>query len=493
MVALRLKKNQDFEPLQEQKDSKLLPTPLSWGAVSVHRIMNNECRFDASAYNIEAINAFSKVSHCRYGVIPVGIMYKHAIVGSRFKRIYTDNPTDIPFFLPSDIEEIYPKATKYISAKTKADIDSLRVEDNMLLMSCSGTIGKTSLVGSKLKHQVFSHDLLRITFKNDYDLGYAYAFFNTEIGLTILQSNNYGAVIDHIEPEHLCNIPIPNVPKDFRKKIHQLVVESYDLRDQSNQLIDLAQSLLYSELQLPDFYTSVLKDNVEDEGFCYFSRKASDLNGRIDASYHLPIINEIVRLIAVNSDEVTTLGDKRISKDIILPGRFKRIYVDKEHGVPFFGGKQLLSLNPTNVKYLSLKHHGDRIDDQLLLEENMCAVTCSGTIGKVMIIPKHWEGWTLNQHVMRIKPSSEKIAGYIFAWLDSPYCKPLILRNVYGAVIDEIDDIQLSQVPIPLLKNKDIQEQINNHILEANKLRYEAYIKEQEAITMMNDLLDNKI
>ena len=85
-------------------------------------------------------------------------------------------------------------------------------------MTCSGTIGKTSLVGAKLDNQVFSHDLLRITFQHEYDLGYVYAFFNTETGLSILQSNNYGAVIDHIEPEHLQRIPIPNAPESMKRR-----------------------------------------------------------------------------------------------------------------------------------------------------------------------------------------------------------------------------------------------------------------------------------
>lgn len=492
MVAIKLKPIEDVDSFSEQKDSIFLPTPLSFGAVSLRHIISNECRLDASAYNMEAMNALSKVSHCNYGIVPLSDLYKNAFVGNRFKRIYTDNLADIPFFLPSDIEDVYPKATKHISAKTRADIDSLRVNNNMLLMSCSGTIGKTTLVGAKLEHQVFSHDLLRITFKNDYDLGYTYAFFNTEIGLTILRSNNYGAVIDHIEPEHLCNIPIPNAPKEVRKQIHELIVESYNLRNQSNELIDKSQDMMYTELHLPKMQQIEGKRYVEDTDLNNFSIKASNLDGRFDVSYHLPLVDEVIRQISLNSEEVTSLGDERISKDIILPGRFKRIYVDKEHGVPFFGGKQILSLNPSDVKYLSIIHHGDRIDNQLLLEENMCAVTCSGTIGKVMIIPKHWEGWTLNQHVMRIKPASKEIAGYIFAWLDSPYCKPLILRNVYGAVVDEIDDIQLSRVPIPLLKNKEAQKEINDHILEANSLRYQAYQKEHEAMTIMNDLLNSK-
>ena len=483
-----------YEPLEfdAPKNPIFLPTPLKYGSVSIAQMVSNSHRYDASAYNIEAMNALRKVIRNKYGFIPLlgkhGLV-KDAFVGSRFKRIYTDNPKDIPFYLPSDIENVYPKASKYISAKTDTDINALKVESNMLLMSVSGTIGKTAIVRQRLDKCVFSHDLLRIVFKNDFDLGYAYAFLNTEIGLLILQSNNYGAVIDHIEPEHLANVPIPNASKELKKVIHNLIVQSYDLRDKSNDLIDEAQELLYEELQLPDFTTIKGRNYAENKGFQNYVVKASQLNGRLDSSYHIPEVEEIIKAISINAVEVTTLGDPRISSDIILPGRFKRIYVDKEHGVPFFGGKQLLSLNPINMKYLSLAHHSNRIEDQLLLEKNMCLITRSGTIGKVMIAPTHWEGWVANEHCLRLRPASENIAGYVYAWLDSIYAKPLIMRNTYGAVVDEIDDNQLSAVAIPLLKDKPVQQKINDLVLEANELRYQAYLKEQEAINKMNEIL----
>ncbi len=492
MVSAALK--YESEEVKATKNPLFLPTPFMYGSVGIAHMISNNHRFDASAYNIEAMNALRKVYKSKFGwmyLLGRNGLINNAFVGSRFKRIYTDNPLDIPFYLPSDIENIYPKAGKYISVKTNTDIDSLRVKQNMLLVSVSGTIGKTSIVRKRLDGSVFSHDLLRVVFNNEFDLGFVYAFLNTDIGHTILQSNNYGAVIDHIEPEHLSRVPIPNVPKNIKQEIHNLVIESFDLRDQSNDLIDKAQKLLYQELQLPDINDIRPKYHSQNAGFRNFVVKVSNLGNRFDVSYHLPQIKDIIELISKRAEKVTTLGDTNISSGIILPGRFKRIYVDKEHGTPFFGGKQLLTLNPSNVKYLSIAHHGERIAEQLTLEENMCAVTCSGTIGKVMIVPKHWEGWALNQHVMRIKPTSKEIAGYIYAWLDSPYCHPLIIRNTYGAVVDEIDDIQLSSVAIPLLKDKHIQKTINNYVLQANEMRYQAYLKEQDAINKMNEILNN--
>ena len=85
------------------------------------------------------------------------------------------------------------------------------------------------------------------------------------------------------------------------------------------------------------------------------------------------------------------------------------------------------------------------------------------------IIPRHLGDRVLNQQEMRI------------------------VRDTYGAVVDEIDDRQLSQVEIPLLKNESKQKEINDKVLQANELRYQAYLKEQEAIAIMNDVINNII
>lgn len=476
----------------QQIDSLLLPSPLRYCTVSLSQIQKNGARLDASAYDLEAIKALNTVHQSPYGWVYLwgkGGLVKDAYYPGRYKRIYTSDINGEAFYLPSQLEEIYPQPTKYLSQRTAQLLEKDRIECDTLLLSRSGTIGKCSVSSKTTIGKLFSDDVIRVSFKEKINLGYTYAFFKTEVGLKILQSNNYGAVIDHIEPEHLCNIPIPNASDNIKQEIHEAVVTSYDLRDQSNALIDEAQQLLYDALQIPQRPNLSPKYYATEAGFRNYVVHLSKLNNRLDASYHLPEVDEIISLISQHAKEVTTLGDERVSKEIVLPGRFKRIYVEKGQGVPFFGGKQLLQLNPSGEKYLSFGKHADRIKNELSLEENMCAVTCSGTIGKVMIVPKHWQGWTLNQHVMRIIPQSKDIAGYIYAWLSTDYALPLIMRHTYGAVVDEIDDKQLAEVPVPLLHDEVIQQRINDLVLQANELRYQAYLKEQEAIKQMESIL----
>ena len=208
---------------------------------------------------------------------------------------------------------------------------------------------------------------------------------------------------------------------------------------------------------------------------------------RLDASYHVPIVDAIIAHLHQNADEITTIGDSRISKAVILPGRFKRVYVDEGHGRGFIGGKQLGELDPSNKKYLSLAHHGERIGEQLELHENMTLITRSGTIGKIALVPKHWEHWVASEHIIRVIPANSKIAGYLNIFLASDYGHQLIARFTYGSVVDEIDDNHVRQIAIPLLKDRAVQNHINELALEANKKRYEAYCLEQEALRIMNE------
>ncbi len=490
-----------FHETEEEIDYRYLPDELKYTSVSLKDVFNNNLRLEANAFNLEAKVAKTKILNNRYGIVKLwsdnGLIDK-AFHRPRFKRVYVDHK-EIPFYLPSSITEVYPKPSKYISAKTETDIESLKVKKGMLLMTVSGTIGKVAIVGDKLDNQVFSHDLLRLIGKGNYDTGYIYCYFLTETGQRILQSNNYGAVIKHIEPEHLQNIIIPNAPEFLKKEIHELVIESYDLRDESNDLIDKAESILYEELQLKpieELKPEYFDDSVELKNY---TTKLSDLELRLDSSFHLPNIVLAKKSLKKLAANVVKLGDKKVSKSIYTGNRFKRIYVDRQNGAPYLTGKNIMELNPDGFekKYLSTDQHATQIQEQLVIKPNTILITCSGTIGKVVLVPKHWEDWVGTHDLIRIIPKDDSIVGYLYCFLNSDYGQIILNSFVYGSVVDHIEAFHVKSIEMPLLKNEEKQKEINNLVLQANKLRYQAYLKEQEAIkkmeTIINTTNDNKV
>ena len=452
--------------------------PVKWCAVSTDEVVTRGKRLDACAYNVEARNAKAAIESGKYPLTKIcgddGLAT--AYVGGRFKRIWVEK-SDYPIYQPSEIVNVNPSPDGWLSVKTQADLDSLRVHKGQILLTCSGTIGKTALVSDTLDGKIFSHDLLRIECKRKADVGYVYTYLKSRIGNTILLTNSYGAVITHIEPEHLNSIPIPDAPEEIKSTINDLVVRSYELRDESNALIDKATSLMVEELKLP---------SVEKiKGSCMtFSVSSSDLAGRFDASYHVPIVAAVTKHLKRYAAEVTTVADPRISKKVILPPRFTRVYVEEGYGRPLIGGKQIHELDPSNKKFLSSSKHKSMLS-QLEVRANTTLITRSGTIGKVALVPRHWDRWIPSDHIIRIVPANDGIAGYLNVFLSSEYAHPLIVRYTYGAVIDEIDDTHVRNIPVPLLKDTSVQDEINTLALAANEKRFEAYRLEQEAQFIM--------
>ena len=473
----------------EKERRNVMVNYLKWTEINCTEVERARFRLEASVFNVEAKVAKNTITKCSSTKVPLwgkNGLIRNAFYPGRFKRIYVEKGYGHPMILPSQMLSIKPIATKFISNKTYNAIDNLDLRKGQLLLTRSGTIGNCTIVTKTLEGAIMSDDVIRITFNDYFDLGYIYAFLRTSIGQLILTTNNYGSVIQHIEPEHLEDIIVPKPTKELRISIHEKIIQSFDLRDRSNELLDRAEELLIKALKLPHI------DKIKEENFKKdvqiknFSVPLNFLDYRFDVSYHLPIINSIIDLLLDHADQVVTLGSEDISKNVILPGRFKRTYVSEENGTVFLGGKQIYELDPSNKKFLSKKHVG-RIEKELFLHENMIVITCSGSIGRVNIIPKHWENWTMSQHILRIVPVTDNLAGYLYVWLNSDYGKVLIERYTYGSVVDEIDDEHIKHVPIPLLKDTKLMEMINNLALQANSLRSEAYYLEQEAIKQVNE------
>ena len=154
-----------------------------------------------------------------------------------------------------------------------------------------------------------------------------------------------------------------------------------------------------------------------------------------------------------------------------------------------------MELNPGGFdkKYLSTDQHATQIKEQLVIEPNTILITCSGSIGKVVLVPKHWQNWVGTHDLIRLIPKEDNIAGYLFCLLNSEYGQQILKSLVYGAVVDHIEAFHVANIAIPLLKNQSKQKEINDLVLEANELRYQAHLKEQEAIQKMEAIINTTI
>jgi type I restriction enzyme S subunit len=480
-----------FQEIENDIDYTFLPEQLKYSSISLKEIFNNKLRLEASAFSIDAKIAKEQIlknkNGCVYAWSKNGFI-EDCFYGGRAKRNYVIKSTEgaIGFLGSAEMLNIYPKPIKFLSTNV-VNVEPFRVKNGTILISRSGTIGKVTFVNKTLSKNLVSEHAIRIIAKKY--AGYLFAFLQTETGQTLIKGNIFGAIIDQIEPQHFENIVVPNAPESKKDEIHKLIVVSYDLRDESNELIDKAEKILYQELKLKPIEELKTEYFDNDIKFRNYTTKLSDLRFRLDASYHIPLVQIVEQEIKKHAKEISNIG--KLSKDIILAGVFKRTYVDKENGVPFLGGRDITQLNPRVEKFLSKSAHAKRIEKELEVFENTVLISDRGTIGKVQIVPKHWNGWAVSQNIIKVIANSNDLAGYLYCFLSSDYGQILINREIYGSVVDMIDDKNVSGIHIPILKDSEKQKEINDLILKANKLRYNAHLKEQEALKKMEDIINS--
>ena len=459
---------------------------ISWSSVSLSEILERDNRLEASTFNINRDHAIQLLKNSKYELALSGTNefgFKDCFYGPRAKRNYLTNidNTSIGFLGSSEMLDIFPNPVKFVSPDNPM-INSLSLTEETILISRSGTIGNITFVNKSLSKFLVSEHAIRLVM-NEFP-GFVYTYLKTDVAQNLLHAEKFGSVILEIEPEAIKNMLIPNPPVLIKQKIHDLIIDSYCKRDESNDLINEATRILIDALELPPM------DDMEKEAFSYseeissFPVKLSELNGRLEGNYYTTVVPVIEKYLSKNA-ELFRLRDKKITDRIILAGVFKRNYVQKGQGYPFIGGKEITQLSPKTDKYLSYITHKKRYEKELRVKENWILVTDRGTIGKVVIVPKHMENMAISQNVLKIAPKI--YPGYIYCFLNSDYGQLLIKRQSYGSVVNMIDNSCMGDVQVPILKNRKIVEKIDSLVLKANELRYEAYKQEQKAINIMNN------
>lgn len=102
-------------------------------------------------------------------------------------------------------------------------------------------------------------------------------------------------------------------------------------------------------------------------------------------------------------------------------------------------------------------------------------ISCSGTLGKILELPKNVEVGIINQALLKIRLDNKQILNSYFVHLfNSPYMQNIILENTIGSAIQNIASVKvLKQIKIPLPPletQKAIVEKLENafaHIDEA--------------------------
>lgn len=445
-------------------------------------ILNNDFRFNAEYY--EEDNSITISNEIEF--FPLSEIASVVFPGIFKRYLVEDIKNGIKFLTTSDIMMLEPDTDKILSEHLTANLPIYRVQEHTLLVSRSGTIGNTIYVDDRLKDFAITEDALRVKPFDEKIIGLLYFYFTSEYGNGTITGKKSGAVIDHIYEEDLLKLPIPRLDEQLCNQLFVTYLKVKSDREKADNIIKEARTLVLKYNNLPPL-SNIKPETLDEDGEVEIRMTGLDeftQDYRLDAHFY----NPIAKLIVENITKHCPKNDKLFNvADCSFRGsRSTRNYVDKDNGIAFLSGKNIIQIRP-DFKYIS-KSETANLDD-MLLSEGQILISRSGTLGRTVLIYKNYEGCAASEHLIRVKPDAKIIdSGYLYAFLSSDYGYHQLLRYKHGAVIDEITEDQISQSVIPLPSDKQ-QREIGGLVRKAYELRAEAIKLEDEAQELLTQAL----
>jgi len=402
--------------------------------------------------------------------------------GPQFVRNYVSDPKHgIPFLTSSSM--LLADLTRVDLLRRQdalsAKLSHLRLEEGMTLISCSGTIGRMVYARPEMTGMWSSQDVLKVVPDPEkIPPGYLHAFLASRFGVPLVVGGTYGAIILHIEPGHIRDLPVPRVGALRESEIHTLVQQAAALRREAMDRL-LASRSRFDCYRPPEAeVVSSPRISVVESG---------SVAKRMDAAFHDPKATAVERL--VRTGKHTTVGE--FCDQVFLPGIFKRIHVQElRYGAPYYSGASLFWIEPAPKGILGRR---TKLFDDVVLKQGTILIQAfgqdGGLIGRLTWVGAHLDGVTTTHMLVRIRPFDRGLTGWLWAFLDSEAGYSLLRRLPYGGSIPHLDEAVTKTVLIPLAGQKEM-EKLSADVLGALDQRGKALELERRARRLVEETIE---
>lgn len=402
--------------------------------------------------------------------------------GPQFSRNFVEDPKNgVPFLTGSSMQLADISNIRLLSRKDAlgTKLRHLRLEQGMTLISCSGSIGKMAYVRPEMVGVWSSQDALKVVpDQAKIPSGYIYAFLSSKFGVPLVTSGTYGAIIQHLEPEHIADIDVPRLDPAKEQEIHELVEEAARLRSEANRAKKEGVNLLFAITELP------LSDEHGLSGAAPCSHISSArLESRLDARFHSKHHVEACLLVENSKFGFQTLGS--LADTIIEPLRFKRIPVDEsDYSVGLYGSAGILAAAPKPSYWI----HPPRNLHAYQIQENALLIPRSGSLNGIIGTPVlaigDVVGSVVTEDAIRVNFIDAKTLGYAFIALHNWIGITQLKSRTFGSAIPHLDVDQIGKVVLPCCLDSDF-ERIGMLGYSVKKLRDRAVESERSAISKL--------
>lgn len=406
----------------------------------------------------------------------------------RGARLYVNGiERGMPFVSSSGIMLADPlERCKYVSRRLARHLEDQIISEGMTLVSRSGTVGNTVYAGRNLAGAAVSEHAIRIVPDPDrIPPGFVYAFLSSKIGKALITQHIYGSVIQHIEPHHLYNLPVPILPERAMNEAHDMVTRAADLMTKANQTLrDLVETI---EQQ----YSPPATNSKRALAFAVSSKRLFEADKytdekRLEADFYLPDTSDLISHLE-SLEDCNLIGD--MTERIYTSGLRQRCFVSK--GVPLFTGQNLEMSRPDYSKQLSRTLTQNVT--QNISEDGDILISAHGTIGKIQLCHKNfYQGVFPDQHIISVRLKKQRLhPGYLYCFLRSRLGQQQLLKYKTGSVIEWIRGNHIASIRMPVPKDKGAL--IGRKAYSACDQRQKAFDLEQEAIALVERTIETQM
>ena len=347
--------------------------------------------------------------------------------------------TGRPYVKPHDLFQYLPEANAYLSTNKTKRIEDYEVKPGWLLQTRSGrNLGLNAIVDDDLAGYIVSDDLVRIEIEDERMRYYAAAFLRSRTGQGLLRRDKSGSVIDHLSPQQLEALQVPLAPEEVVTEVADLMRRSFERRQRSRR--DLREAVAAYEAQLP----SPQRTTPGPRGR---SVSVGSLTTRLDAASHDPFVRKVRQALeAAGGVRLHTVAEPRKP-----PGRYKTIYVDAEHGLPFMSGTQILQYTFSKPQYMAARAFKDAEDYKL--QHGWSVFMADGRVERNLGVPAMVttarEGWTASGHVGRLVPKPGTDPGWLWLAARSWHFQVQLKALASGSVVDSTFPPDAASIILP--------------------------------------------